>query len=53
MEPKATRKQQSLIDTLKNLKNRELRHVPGIDAVVGKKKAKRDRNALTRLEDKT
>ena len=42
MEPKATRKQQSLIDTLKNLKNRENIEdmFLGIDAVVGKKKGK-------------
>jgi hypothetical protein len=42
MEPKATRKQQSLIDTLKNLKNRENMEdmFLGIDAVVGKKQGK-------------
>ena len=44
MEPRATRKQRSLIDVIKNLKNRE--------TFTATKKEKRDRNALTRLEDK-
>jgi|TARA_B110000483_G_scaffold37331_1_gene45948 hypothetical protein len=51
MEPKATRKQQSLIDTLKNLKNRENMEdmFLGIDAVVGKKQGKERQQRIDRI----
>ena len=51
MEPKATRKQQSLIDTLKNLKNRENLDdmFLGIDAVVGKKKGKERQQKIDKI----
>jgi len=51
MEPKATRKQQSLIDTLKNLKNRENLEdmFLGIDAVVGKKKGKERQQGIDKI----
>jgi hypothetical protein len=51
MEPKATRKQQSLIDTLKNLKNRENLDdmFPGIDAVVGRKKGKERQQGIDKI----
>jgi hypothetical protein len=51
MEPKATRKQQSLIDTLKNLKNRENIEdmFLGIDSVVGKKKGKERQQKIDKI----
>jgi len=51
MEPKATRKQQSLIDTLKNLKNRENMEdmFLGIDAVVGKKQGKERQQRIDKI----
>jgi len=51
MEPKATRKQQSLIDTLKNLKNRENMEdmFLGIDAVVGRKKGKERQQGIDKI----
>jgi len=51
MEPKATRKQQSLIDTLKNLKNRENLDdmFLGIDAVVGRKKGKERQQGIDKI----
>ena len=51
MEPKATRKQQSLIDTLKNLKNRENLDdmFLGIDAVVGRKKGKERQQGIDNI----
>ena len=51
MEPKATRKQQSLIDTLKNLKNRENMEdmFLGIDAVVGKKQGKERQERIDKI----
>ena len=51
MEPKATRKQQSLIDTLKNLKNRENLDdmFLGIDAVVGRKKGKERQERIDKI----
>jgi hypothetical protein len=51
MEPKATRKQQSLIDTLKNLKNRENLDdmFLGIDAVVGRKKGKERQQRIDKI----
>ena len=51
MEPKATRKQQSLIDTLKNLKNRENLEdmFLGIDSVVGKKKGKERQQKIDKI----
>jgi len=51
MEPKATRKQQSLIDTLKNLKNRENLDdmFLGFDAVVGKKKGKERQQRIDKI----
>ena len=51
MEPKATRKQQSLIDTLKNLKNRENLDdmFLGIDAVVGRKKGKERQQKIDKI----
>ncbi len=51
MEPKATRKQQSLIDTLKNLKNRENLDdmFLGIDTVVGRKKGKERQQKIDKI----
>jgi hypothetical protein len=51
MEPRATRKQQSLIDTLKNLKNRENldEMFLGIDAVVGRKKGKERQQGIDKI----
>jgi len=51
MEPKATRKQQSLIDTLKNLKNRENLDdmFLGLDVVVGKKKGKERQQKIDKI----
>ena len=51
MEPKATRKQQSLIDTLKNLRNRENINdmFLGIDSVVGKKKGKERQQKIDKI----
>jgi len=51
MEPKATRKQQSLIDTLKNLKNRENINdmFLGFDAVVGKKQGKERQQKIDKI----
>jgi len=51
MEPKATRKQQSLIDTLKNLKTRENLDdmFLGIDAVVGRKKGKERQQGIDKI----
>jgi len=51
MEPRATRKQQSLIDTLKNLKNRENldEMFLGIDVVVGRKKGKERQQGIDKI----
>jgi hypothetical protein len=51
MEPKATRKQQSLIDTLKNLRNRENINdmFLGFDAVVGKKQGKERQQKIDKI----
>ena len=51
MEPKVTRKQQSLIDTLKNLKNRENLDdmFLGFDAVVGRKKGKERQQGIDKI----
>jgi hypothetical protein len=51
MEPKVTRKQQSLIDTLKNLKNRENLDdmFLGFDAVVGRKQGKERQQGIDKI----
>ena len=51
MEPKATRKQQSLIDTLKNLKNRENLDdmFLSFDAVVGRKQGKERQQKIDKI----
>ena len=51
MEPKATRKQQSLIDTLENLKKRENLDdmFLGFDAVVGRKKGKERQQGIDKI----
>ena len=51
MEPKATRKQQSLIDTLKNLKNRENLDdmFLGFDVIVGRKQGKERQQRIDKI----
>ena len=55
MEPKATRKQQSLIDTLKNLKNRRTSMRCSLELTLSwvERKARKDSKELTRSEDRT